>query len=170
MSPSLDFAFDVDAAYLSISTPCTCNRLLLNLDVNSVGHRTRSHAFRRTQATPSLVRAICGAASCGLAPARVIPDQSRHAPCTPPAASVQAVLDLYLEAAMHMLKEVSPPLALRPLRQAFECDRKTYEKSRSHLRHTYIGSFVANAESFDSEKDLFTPFLLHHNGTIQASQ
>ncbi|KAJ7856011.1 hypothetical protein B0H13DRAFT_2357616 [Mycena leptocephala] len=49
MSPSLNFPFDVDFA----------------------SSRSRRE---RTQGTPSLVRAICGAASYGLAPARLIPD------------------------------------------------------------------------------------------------
>ncbi|KAJ7896468.1 hypothetical protein B0H13DRAFT_2523065 [Mycena leptocephala] len=83
------FRFDGGAAYLSISTPCTCS-LLLDLDVNDVGCRMRrqscllprwtpaaercARAVHRTQVTPSLVLAICGAASFGLAPARLIPD------------------------------------------------------------------------------------------------
>ncbi|KAJ7752237.1 hypothetical protein DFH07DRAFT_960676 [Mycena maculata] len=69
-------------------------------------------------------------------------------------------------------------------------DRKTYKKSRSQLGHKYIGSFVANAESFDSGTDLLIhgasdliqlvttvdsclaipPPSCGHNCTIQASQ
>ncbi|KAF8135319.1 hypothetical protein K438DRAFT_1997361 [Mycena galopus ATCC 62051] len=93
MSPSLHFAFDIDAAHLSVYTPCTCSRIL-DLDVNGVGPRIRPRAVRR---------------------ARVI-----RASRTPPAACVESVW-ISISTPMpkrsplphvYRLKEAPPPSAL----------------------------------------------------------
>ncbi|KAJ7843255.1 hypothetical protein B0H13DRAFT_2412865 [Mycena leptocephala] len=82
------------------------------LDVNGVGRRMRPRVFRCTQATPTLVRAICGAASCGLAPSRLDPDTcySHAARCFR-----RSCLDLYLDVAMRVrpLPSASTPMPKR---------------------------------------------------------